>query len=138
MSYETEAAAVRTRLNANWSATPIAWPNMAFTPPAGAAWIRPTILPADARQVTMGTPGTRTYRHAGLLIIQVFIPKGTGDDEALELADSLCTLFRGVAEGGVRYGSERGEAPRVAVVGDDGKGWYQVNVHVPFMRDELF
>lgn len=135
MSYATEAQVVRERLNTNWTTTQIHWPNTDFTP-GTSPWIRPTILPADARAADIAT--APRYRHVGVLIIQVFVPLGAGDGLALEYADTIAALFRGQNVSGVRFYGEDGEAVRIRNVGPDGKGFFQMNVECPMFRDTIF
>lgn len=141
MGYDTEAAAIRARFYAEWgNTTPIAWPNVSFTPPASpkAPWVRLTILPADARQASAAVPGQRTLRSVGQIIVQVFVPEGGGDGQAEALAEQACAIFRGVRADGIRYQGLRGEAPRARTIGNDGRGWYQVNAEIPYQRDSTF
>lgn len=134
MSNATEAAAIRSRFSTEWSdTTPIAWPNVSYTPTPGTAWVRLTILPADASQVELGAVGSRRFRHAGVIVVQVFVPENTGDGTVQTLAAQAAAVFRGVTVGEIRYG-----APRVRTVGNDGAGWYQVNVECPYSRDTDF
>ena len=133
MSFADEAVAVRQRFAANWLETAIAWPNTTFTPSQTEEWVRLTILPAAALEAALG--GAR-YRYIGQAIVQVFVPKNTGDGRALELADAACGIFRGVTADGIRYTGPLGEVPGVRVIGDDGNGFFQVNCVIPFWRDE--
>lgn len=136
--YDDEAAAILGRLNTQWaSTTPIAWPNRPFTPPAG-AWIRPTLRAADAARKEIGVAGSRTFRHYGLLLIQVFAPEGTGDGVARGHAETLCGIFRAVSAGGITYEGPTGEAPTARDDGVDGNGWYMWTVTVPYTRDSLY
>lgn len=132
MSYQATHNAIRTRFAAQWTTTPIAYPNVEFTPPAGdTGWVRLTIEDADAFQVSMGAP-TNFYRHPGLIIVSVFVPLNRGDKQALEYADSIAAIFRSWQTTGIRAC-----APTVKRIGPDDK-WYHVNVVVPFERDTLF
>jgi hypothetical protein len=136
--YATEAATILGRLKTEWDdTTPIAWPNVDFTPPA-TAWIRPTLLASDAARREMGATGTRTFRHHGLLLVQVFTPEGSGDGSARTYAEQVCGIFRGVQAGGITYEGPTGEAPTARGDGRDGNGWYMWTVTVPYTRDELY
>jgi hypothetical protein len=132
-----EGAAIRTRFGTLWGdATPIAWGNTDFVPPdPPAPWVRLTILPATARQVTTGVVGQRRYRSAGVIIVGAFVPEDAGEGQAQALAEQACAIFRGVTAEGVRYTGPRGEAPRLQTVGNDGRGWYQVNAIIPYTCD---
>jgi hypothetical protein len=135
VSYATEAAAIRSRFNTEWGATTsVAWPNVAFTPTTGTPWVRLTILPADAAQTTMGTNGGGVFEYTGLVNVQVFVPENEGDGEARTLAEQVCGIFRGVTAGGITYVGPTGEGPYTQTVGNDGAGWFQINVWVPYRR----
>lgn len=134
MSYATEANAIRSRFNAEWGVTtPIAWPNVNFTPPSGEPWVRLEILPSGADQITIGASGGRTFRHDGMVTVQVFVPSNEGDGEARTLAEQAAVIFRGVTVGTIRF-----LAPYTTTGGNDGAGWYQVNVWCPYTRDTLY
>ncbi len=140
MSFATIAAAIRSRFNTQWgSTTPIAWENVNYTPVTGTPWVRLTILPATARHaglaVGSSATGNRRYREGGLVVVQVFTPENEGDGESATLAEAAAAVFRGVTASGIRYSGPRGEAPRIRTVGEDGEGWYQRNVEVPFEVD---
>lgn len=138
MTYQAEAAAIRTRFSTEWDdTTPIAWPNVNFTPPnPPSAWVRFTILPATASQSEIGA--NPLYRHTGFVVIQVFTPDNAGPGEAEQLAEQACGIFRGVTAGGIRYQGPRNEAPVVQTIGNDGNGWYQVNARISYTRDSTF
>ena len=138
MSYDTEADAIRARFNTSWGATtPIAWPNVNFTPPAGEPWVRLTIRSDEAFSASLPAPTIR-HRHTGMVVVQVFTPDNEGDAEARTLADQVCAIFRDVTAGGITYRGVDGSSPYVTEVGPDGSGWYQLNVWVPYYRDSLF
>lgn len=131
MSYASEAAAIRTRFNTEWaSATPIAWPNVTFTPPSGEPWVRLSILPAGADQTTMGNVGSATFWYDGTVNVQVFTPANEGDGEARTLAEQVCAIFRSVEAGGIIY-----DTPYTTPIGNDGSGWFGINVWAPYRRE---
>ncbi len=112
--------------------TPVAWPNVSFSPPADAAWVRFTLLPAEARRHLITGQRETGQRITGLVVIQVFTPAGAGDGEAMTLA--------GVA--GDLWTERRIEAlpgrdplftfvPEIRVIGA-AREWFQVNVTIPF------
>lgn len=139
MSVATHAAAIRSRFNTEWGATtPVAWPNAAFTPPNPPnPWVRLTILPATAGQRTLAPVGSRTFRAGGLIVVQVFTPENEGDGENQTLCEQVAAIFRGVTASGIRYAGPNGESPRIRSIGNDGAGWYQQNVEIPFSADSL-
>lgn len=138
MSVPDVAAAIRTRLDDNWSATPIAWPNKPDVKPnPKAPWIRLTILPAFADFVGMAAVGNRRFRDEGIAIITVFVPEGEGDGQALTLAEAAAAIFRGVVADGVHYVGTIGETPQVRPGFNDNAGWFLVPVHVPWFADQF-
>lgn len=133
MSYAAEAQAIRSRFHTQWNdTTRVAWPNAKFDPTPGQPWVRLSILTADAETVSLPAPTTR-YRHGGMVSVQVFVPDNEGDERAKDLAELACGIFRGVSADGVNY-----QAPYVTEGGNDGNGWYMLNVWVPYYRDSLF
>lgn len=130
--YEGEGQALAAHFESEWDdETPIAWPNADFDPPDGAPWVRFTLRSADANQADMA-PDPR-FRHDGAVIVQVFVPKGAGSGRALELGDRAAALFRATTIGPAVF-----RAPRIDEIGDDGRGWWQVNVIAPYFRDTVF
>ena len=132
MTYADEAVTIRQRFRSNWLSTPIAWPNADFDEPESDAWVRLNIVTAQSEQTTTGAVGSRDFRHVGMVVVQVFVPKNTGDGYAKELADSACAVFRGVSEDGITF-----LAPYVEPGPDDPK-WFQVNATCPYFRDSQF
>jgi|SRR6185369_2609672 len=131
MSYLSQHNEIRKRLYDAWgSTTPIAWPNKEFTPPnPQAPWIRLSINDGEANQINLGsTPST--IRYFGIIYFQVFVVQDKGDTQALTLADQLISYFHNWCGVNVRC-----RAAKVKIVGNS-DGWFQVNVSVPFYRDE--
>lgn len=142
--YGSEATTIRVRFSDRWGdTTPVAWENLAFDPlrqsgdPDGetvdpAPWVRLTIRTGDAEQVGGAPVGARRFRHVGVVFVQIFTPKGTGDQRARELADEVCAIFRGVTDSGVVF-----QTPHVEPAGTD-DAWYQLTVECPYYRDTLY
>ena len=145
MSFAALSTTIYRRFYQEWQAlrgftdaqmtTRVSWPNVNFTRPANASWVRYTNLPASSSQATLGPFGGRTYRTRGLVIVQVFTPDNSGAPENNALCEDVISIFRGVTADGVRYSGPQGEAPRVRSVGNDGSGWFQQNVECPWMGD---
>ncbi len=135
MGYSTERQDIESRFATAWaSTTPIAYQNVAFTPPATGSWVRLAILNGDAQQASLGSGQADTlYRQAGVISVSVFTNLNQGTNAARALADQAAAVFRGVDFGsGIKC-----RAPRIADVGVDGK-FYQMDVSVPYYRDESF
>ena len=114
---------------ATWTTTQICWPN---TPPLTALntpWVRFTVIPFSRTWPTVPA-GTKRVMD-GEIVVQVFVPSGSGDGAAATLADSIGTLFSGYASGGVQC-----HEPSAPVVVGDMDGWYQINAKIPW-RAEL-
>lgn len=125
--------ALTTHFLAEWGqTTPVALPNAAFTPPSAAPWVRLTILFANSeRTLLTGDPATGTTT-SGLLVLQVFVPEGTGDGGAMRLADTASgILHERTLTIPLAVQSLRLYTPRVNTIGPSG-GWHQINVACPF------
>ena len=149
MSAVDERTAIGTLFNAEWDSdtTPIAWPNRNFTPPQNNSWVRLSILQGEPFQIEIGSANCNQHRSPGFVMISVFSPMNKGDAAALALAETAAQIFRSTkrvsagANGDIRF-----RTPEVKAIGIDSKGsrdldegtYYQVNVSVPFVRDDVF
>jgi len=122
------------RIEATWAtADTIAWPNHSFSPNPELAWIRPKILmtPSQYGELGMGANAGAGIR-VGMVILQIFVPAGTGTKNALVHASNFETAFRKQELTGVVFE----EVYSVEVGLDkDAKGkqnYYQTNVYAPF------
>lgn len=139
MSYEAEGNEIRKRFKDQLTAlgintaTRVAWPNVSFTPPNDpkSVWMRLTILGGEGTQLTIGA-STNAHRFPGIIVVQVFAPTNKGDKDALAMADTVAGIFRNWSGTTVSCGTAT-----VKAIGPDGQDWYQVNVTIPFHRDEL-
>lgn len=137
MGFETAYNEIRTKFNTDWAArTPIAWPNVQYTPPDNKSyWGTFTIVEAPEQdsgtQISLGAT-TNANRYAGVIIIQLFAPLNVGDKQILTYADAALNILGNW--NGVTVRCRRGT---IKNIGSDGQGWYQVNVRVPFIRDIL-
>jgi hypothetical protein len=132
MSYAAAHAAIRTRMETEWSGTPVQMPKVKFDVP-NTAWVRLNIDPSGAEWASMGDPGNNVERNLGQVTIQIFAPSGEGEGEALELSDNARAIFRSWRDAatGLRF-----EVPPYARnIGTQGK-WYQINVVAPFKFDD--
>lgn len=124
----TVRAALAARM-ATWTTTQIAWPN---TPPltaSNAPWVRFSVIPF-ARTWPTTPAGTKRVMD-GEIVVQVFVPSGSGDGKAATLADAIGTMFSKYSASGVQC-----HEPKAPVVVGDMDGWYQVNAIIPW-RAEL-
>ena len=134
MSFIAAYQAIMDRFVTQWTALQptvrVAYPNMAFTPTPGTAWVRVTVVPdPNSRQAAIGK--TRLWRNRGLVIVQVFTPQGAGDEAALTLGDSVTAAMRGVTISGLRL-----KATSLLRVGND-QQWLQYNADTPYEYDDV-
>lgn len=136
MSYESELTTLASRFNTQFSASQpsvsIAWPNTQFTPTVGSAWVRFSLQQVLADQIGFGSSVVRD-RHQGTVFVQVFAPTDKGVKSALEIADDAAAALRRYSTTGLFT-----RTPLVQDVGPTDDGWYQVNVSIPYQRDEDF
>lgn len=133
MTYDEARAALEGLFAGGWSATPIAYENVAFTPPAGLGpWIRLAVESGETVQASFGgTP--RRFRSTGTLKAVVHVAKGTGTAGAYRLADQIGALIASAAIPGLALeaaapASEAGQA--------DGP-YFRLTVAVPFWHDDF-
>ncbi|WP_273827440.1 phage tail terminator-like protein [Providencia rettgeri] len=90
-----------------------------------AIWARLTIKSglADAQEIGHGPIVHRT----GIAFIQIFVPLATGTLLITQTADKLRELFENQTDGQLDYFSVSADD-----VGDEGHGWYQLNLSIPY------
>lgn len=108
---------------------PTEYDNIAIQHPKDAVWARVNVQSTVTRQTEIGNP--ITFRTLGLIIVQLFSPFNTGDNDILTLADKVVLAFRRVTADGVTY-----RTPTVQTIGRT-KEWWQVNVNCPFLADTI-
>lgn len=118
---------------------PVYWDNMESAadepPPRGEPWARVSVQHNLGEQSTMGAPGGRNFERYGLVMIQVFVPRGTG----LVISDALCKIARDAFEGARTPDGEvwfRNATVREVGAGRDTL-WFQTNVSAEFNYTEL-
>lgn len=138
--------AVGTFFSTAWAGTtPVAWPGRDFDIPTDySSWVRMSIFESDTRQIEIGTPNNMHFRESGVIIFQIFTESDKGDGPALTLGDQIATIFR---KQRVTYTNGRVifRAPQVRVIGattdvngtGDAGNWFQVNVSIPYIRDNI-
>ena len=117
---------------ANWTTTRIAWANVAFDP-AGitAPWILVQSFPSGSDRITMtGVPSTG-HRFTGSLVVDIYLPVGSGLGAGASIADSLATKFREktLAVSGTTQHLQFGSSVSVSESGG-GETWTQVTFSV--------
>ena len=127
--------AVKNRLAAGFTDIPVRLPNaagadlqMPSTPSAFAQLVFPG---AVEDQITIGAPDDNIFRETGAFMIHVFVPKGTGDNQAATYAESIRVLFRGKSFDGVTC-----EAPFAPQEGERyGGNYWGISFGVPYYFD---
>lgn len=120
-------AAVEGRVQANWTATPVAYDGANFAVPA-TAWIKVAIADNKTVLTELGS-GVKRRRSYGVIYGDIFAPRGKGSNEARTLADTFATLFRDFKSADLTC-----DEPTVHPVGEK-DGWYQLLVGVPYRYD---
>jgi len=124
-------AEIETRFAALWTATPVAFENVAFEPPGDdAPWVRLAVTSDGAEIASIGGP-PRRYRCHGHVSLEITVPAGTGSRPAHELADQALDLFAGWPVSNLTF---LAGAPEPAP--QSGQA-YRLTVVVPFRHDDL-
>lgn len=134
MNLSQAEAQIRSFFNTGWNdLTPVAWPDIEFSPPSDKTWVRFDCREIDGFQASMGAPGSNRFRHTGVVTIQVFQPAGQGSVDARAKASAALDIFMGEqTSGGIRFFNVQARQ-----VGNDDNGWYQINVLASFQYDQI-
>lgn len=129
MTFEQIRSIVITRMT-QWVGIPSAnvdYPNAnkAFDPAGKAIWARLADIPGLSSIPEVGL--APCVRRTGILVIQLFVPTYGGTLAITRAADSLVEQFEFFSQSSFNC-----FAASSAVIGDDGHGWYQVNVQIPY------
>ena len=119
----------RTKQWAGIPADDVDYPNntQPFDPAGKAIWARLADVPglSSAPEVGIGP----CVRRTGIIMVQLFVPSYKGTLAITKAADTLVQHFE-------FYSDPTGPfdcfAASANVIGDDGHGWYQVNVSIPY------
>lgn len=112
--------------------TPIAWPNVNFTPPSG-PWVRFNVLDGEGAWRSIGSPGSNIAGYVGVVVIQIFVPLLSGESTARDYADAAAAIFQGQTISGIRFSPATAQIFNTSLA----DGWHQINVSIPFRRDVL-
>lgn len=128
--------AILTALNTGWGdETPVAWPNVNFTPPepvGDAAWLQVAVLWGDGFPGTMGESGVGMNDVVGLLHLNIFTVKGRAGARMMALVDKARDIVNRLEIDGVRFGAAAGPAPQP----EPDTAWMQAALTVPFTVEE--
>lgn len=139
--YAGAVAAIRARLEANWTTTPIAFQNEPFEEPTDPnsgnplPWVFLEVLGNNSELRGTGTPGDNIWLYVGHILVHVFVPVNSGDALAQQYAVAIGEIFR--AQG--FYNDGQGSIVRTWAPRTDGGGtdadngnWWRVTMTVGF------
>lgn len=134
MNFNEAEAEIRKHFKNGWNGlTDIAYPDTAFQPSVGETFVRFNCQETSGKQVSAGSPNNNLFRHYGFVTIQVFQPEGQSSTDAREKAQTAIALFMGKnTTNGIHFYDVYGKQ-----LGNDGKGYYQLNVTAFFRYDEI-
>lgn len=132
MDYSQAVTLMRQYFHDNFSSADIYLPDQNADPQEGLPWVRFNILHGDGRQVSMGDPSNNRFERRGVITIQIFTPQGDNSVSATTLADEILKLYEGVDINGILYFDAYARE-----VGNDGRGWYQINVLTSFKYENI-
>ena len=121
--YNDIRAAAEGHLVDNWTETSIAFDNMEFDPPADDPWIRAYLRPMNSVNAAIGH---NCKRDNAIFVVQVFTKINSGPGKAYDLASKIETLFSNKIINKINFYQATTD-----YIGDDGHGWFQLNVICP-------
>ena len=129
MTFEQIRSIVMTRMT-QWVGVPAAnvdYPNNSqpFDPAGKAIWARLADIPGPSSTPEVGL--VPCVQRTGIVVVQLFVPSYKGTLAITRAADMLVRHFEFYSEGGFDC-----FAASAATLGDDGLGWYQVNIQIPY------
>lgn len=133
MNFTEAEAEIRDFFNTAWSGlTEISWPDKKFNVPNEETYVVFNCRENDGFQASLGSPGSNRFRHTGIVTIQVFQPQGQGSIDARAKATAALSAFMGSETNGIHFYDVQARQ-----IGDDGNGYYQINVLASFRYDEI-
>lgn len=137
MNFEEFRTFAETKFQTDWAATPVEWENFPESAALTAAknakspWVRFVIRDGSGARKTVGAD-SRVNRFAGSLIHQIFVAQKTGTAVARDYADAIAGIWDGFSgESDLEF-----RTPVITNVGDN-SGWFQLNVEIGFLNDEI-
>lgn len=130
MSISTSRVAMQEAFSDYWAArTPVAWDNVKFKID-DQEFVRFSVQFSRGTQQTLGGTSNRTFRHFGVVIVQIFTKpnenSSTSDGYVQDVLDHFVTNVTGVTY----------RNPSVNTIGIF-NGYYQQNVSVEFFIDQI-
>jgi hypothetical protein len=129
MTFEQIRSIVITRMT-QWTGIPAAsvdYPNnnVPFDPAGKSIWARLANIPGLSSTPEIGL--TPHVRKTGIIVVQLFVPTYKGTLAITKAADTLVEHFQFFSQGAFEC-----FAASSAQIGDDGLGFWQVNVSIPY------
>ena len=132
MGWAADSQVIRDRFNTQWpieqSTVPFSFADVDYKPTPDQPWVRLNVLTGNQRQVGLGKK--RRFRRIGIVLVQIFVPAGSGDGLAKELADSVADIFMGRTVSGIIF-----RASDLDRIGVDGS-WALWRSTTPYQADD--
>lgn len=119
-------AASLATINSGWASTDVAWPNRDFDSTDKSSFLRITIKFGDTFEGEKSSDGVDI--RFGVLFLDVFVLKGSGERVALTYAGGAETILRKKNIGGVLFG----EVTTDSIGPESDTPFYHVQVRAPF------
>lgn len=143
--YAGAVAAIKARLAANWSTTPIAGqnedpPQDPWPPVDGdgkpTAWVYLEVVANGSQQRAWGMPGAQQWLYQGHILVHVFVPAQSGHATAQTYATAIGEIFRSKAfyrdEAAGAEVRTFGPWTDGGAIDPDQGAWFRVTVTCPF------
>ena len=126
--FEDQWKSIEKRMNANWSGSSVKFDNVPFNYPKE-KYVALHVLFGDGFQASLGD--VPFFRHVGVIMLQIFVPKERGTKDVGVLADKFRQVFNAKQFEGITTRAVSG--PRR--VGETA-GWLQYNCDATFYWDQ--
>lgn len=114
-------------------ASPVSYPDIEFTPPNNETYAVFNCQEVGGTQASTGAPSNNRFRHFGIVTVQIFQPSGSGSKDAREKAKAALAVFMGKkTTNGIIFSDVAANT-----IGNDGNGFYQINVTTAFRYDQI-
>jgi hypothetical protein len=110
------------------AATPIAFRNVSFRPPNNSTWLQCEIIFTESSYLSLGGTTESDNDLSGLIVVDVFSPKGIGAALNLPLADRAYNLFNRIELNDIYFGSSSGPD----IVASNPEAYFQSKMSVNF------
>jgi hypothetical protein len=137
MSLNTIRSTIENRIATEFAAAPVlqvAYQNVPFTPPNNASWIQTNILWGDSAYLTILTTTARGTgdgfdRRNGVLVFNIFCPRGEGPGAGLTIAQRCIDLFSRLQLQNIKFDPANGPQ---TIEPPAPEGFFQTQVTIAF------